>query len=153
MRGGERPCRHTEHQQGCYHIRVINIFAPEHPQSIPYRRYWSIGLRTVHLVAISILVGGHMFAAPVGLLRPWLDVAIATGAGLIVLEAYPTLHFLFEGWGLFLLLKLALLCAIPFAWNHSVPILIVVVVLASIGSHMPARFRHYSFLYGKVVKN
>ena len=108
-------------------------------------------MRTVHLMAISLLVGGHAFGAA-DPLRPWLYVAIASGAGMIVLEAYPTLHFIFEGWGLLLLAKLALLCVIPFAWNYRLPILLAVVALAGIGSHLPARFRHYSFLYRRVVK-
>ena len=64
------------------------------------------------------------------------------------LESDPNLHFLVEGGGVLMLLKLALLCALPFAWSYRVPILVVVVVLASVGSHMSARFRHFSLLYG-----
>jgi len=119
--------------------------------TIPYRRWWSIGLRTVHLIAIGILLGGHAFNAPAAQLRPLLYLAIATGCLMAGLESYPNLHFLVEGAGALLLLKLALLCAIPFAWGYRVPILLVVVVLASVGSHMSARLRHYSFLYGGYV--
>jgi hypothetical protein len=132
---------------------VIRILEPGRPHLIPYRRAFSIAFRTVHLMAISIMVGGHGFQATAGQLRPWLYVSIVTGAGLIVLESYPTLHFLFEGWGVLLLLKLVLLCAIPFAWNHRFPILLAVVLLAGVGSHLPRRFRHYSFLYGRVMKD
>ena len=64
------------------------------------------------------------------------------------LESDPNLHFFVEGGGVLLLLKLALLCAVPFAWSYRVPILLVVVVIASVGSHMSSRFRHYSLLYG-----
>jgi hypothetical protein len=120
--------------------------------SIPYTRAWKIALRTVHLMAIGMLFGGHAFHAAAGELKPWLYVAIATGAGMIFFEAYPSLHFVFEGWGLFLLVKLALLCTIPFAWSARVPILFTVVALGSVGSHMPGRFRHYSVLYRRVVK-
>jgi len=49
--------------------------------------------------------------------------------------------------GLAVVLKLALLCVIPFAWSARVPILFVVVVIAGVGAHMPGRFRHYSLLY------
>jgi hypothetical protein len=127
------------------------LFPPEQPPSIPYGRLYKIALRTVPLMAISVLVGGHAFSAPAGALRPLLYVAAATGVGLILLEAYPSLHFVFEGWGLLLLAKLALLCCIPFAWKQRLPILLAVVALASIGSHMPARFRHYSLLYRRVI--
>lgn len=102
-------------------------------------------------MAAGMLLGGHAFNAPAGELRLWLYLAIASGAGLIVLEAYPSLHFVFEGWGVLLLLKLALLVAIPFAWSARVPILLAVVALAAVGSHMPARFRHYSLLYRRVI--
>ena len=100
------------------------------------------------MIAIGILLGGHAFNAPSAQLLPLLYLAIATGCLMTGLESDPNLHFLVEGGGVLLLLKLALLCTIPFAWSYSVPILLVVVVLASVGSHMSARFRHYSLLYG-----
>jgi hypothetical protein len=103
-------------------------------------------------MAISVLVGGHAFSAPVSALRPLLYLAIATGVSMMLLEAGPSLHFIFEGWGLLLLAKLVLLCCIPFAWKQRLPILLVVTAIASIGSHMPARFRHYSLLYRRVIK-
>jgi hypothetical protein len=109
-------------------------------------------LRTVHLMATGTLLGGHVFGAPAGQLTLLLYLAIASGAGLIGLEGWPTLHFVFEGWGLMVLAKLALLCTVLFAWRDRVPLLLAVVALASVGSHMPARFRHYSFYYRKVIK-
>jgi len=128
------------------------LFQPMEPFAVPYGRLYKVALRTVHLMAISILVGGHAFDAPAGALKPLLYVAIATGAGMIALETGPSLHFLFEGWGVLLLGKLALLCCIPFAWKQRFPILLAVTAIASIGSHMPARFRHYSLLYRRVIK-
>ncbi len=127
-------------------------FEPATPPEIPYGRACKIALRTAHLMAAGMLLGGHAFNAPTGDLRPWLYLAIASGAGLIVLEASPSLHFIFEGWGVLLLLKLALLAAIPFAWNYRVPMLLAVVALAGVGSHMPARFRHYSLLYRRTTR-
>ena len=136
------------HNEGWLH----RLFQPMEPPSIPHGRVYKVALRTAHLMATSVLVGGHAFGAPVSALRPLLYVAIATGAGLILLETGPSLHFVFEGWGLLLLIKLALLCWIPFAWKQRFPILLAVVAIASIGSHMPARFRHYSLLYRRVIK-
>ncbi len=125
----------------------------ERSSPIPYVRFWKISLRTAHLVGASILVGGHAFNAPANQLRPMLWLLIASGGGMIFLEAYPTMTFMFEGWGLLLLAKLALLCLVPFAWNLRLPLLIAVVVLASVGSHMPGRMRHYSLLQRKVRKD
>ena len=49
------------------------------------------------------------------------------------------------------LTKLAPLCMIPFFWAYRVPILLAVVFLASVGSHMPSRFRYYSFVHRRVL--
>jgi hypothetical protein len=130
-------------------LRVLEQTRSRH---VPYARFWNIAFRTCHLMAISTLVGGHAFGAPAATLKPILYLAIATGAGLIFLEAYPSLSFLFEGWWLLVTAKLILLCLIPFFWNRRFPILLVVITLASIGAHMPARFRHYSVLSRKVIK-
>ena len=134
-------------------IRGWRLFRPVPPPSFPYARAAKIALRTAHLMAAGILLGGHFFNAPVGALLPWLYLAIASGIGLIALEAYPSLHFVFEGWGVMTLTKLALLAVIPFAWSARVHILLAVVALGSVGSHMPARFRHYSLLYRRVIKD
>jgi hypothetical protein len=126
--------------------------APEPRPSLPFSRFWKIALRTVHLMAISVLVGGHGFGAPSDALHPWLYAAIMSGAGMIVFEAYPSMEFLFQGWGLLLLAKLALLCCIPFAWGKRFPILLTVVAIAAVASHLPRRFRHYSVLYPRVAE-
>src|SRR5271166_3404783 len=112
--------------------------------SLPYARAWSILFRTFHLLAISILVGGHLFNAPVDQLRPMLYLAIASGAAMAGIEAYPRFLNLFEGWGILVFIKLALLCAIPFAWSHRFAILVAVLVIGSAGSHMSKRLRHCS---------
>lgn len=49
------------------------------------------------------------------------------------------------------LAKLALLCLVPLAWEYRVPILLLVVVIASVGSHMSGRFRYYSVVYRRVI--
>jgi hypothetical protein len=124
----------------------------EHPRLLPGARAWKIALRTVHLMAISVLVGGHGFAAPAAALAPWLYAAVASGVGMTVLEAYPSVEFVLEGWGLMLVAKLGLLCAIPFLWRLRFPLLLAVVAIAAVGSHMPRRLRHYSLLRGKVIE-
>jgi len=48
--------------------------------------------------------------------------------------------------------KLLILLAVPYAWDYRLALLLLVVVLASVGSHMPARYRHYSFLHGRTVQ-
>lgn len=126
--------------------------SPAKRPPIPYARAWSIAFRTVHIVAISILVGGHAFGAPADQLRPLLYGAIVSGVGMATIETYPSLQILHQGWGLLLFLKLALLCVVLIAWSYRLPILIAVMIIGSVGSHMPRKFRHYSLLYGSVHK-
>jgi hypothetical protein len=131
---------------------LARVLLPEPPRSLAHARALNVTSRTIHLAAISVLVGGHVFAAPVARLEPWLWVAIASGAALIAIEVYPTFDWLAQGSGLFVLAKLALLAIVPFAWSWRVPILFGVVALAGVGSHMPGRYRHYSLIYRRNMK-
>ncbi len=121
-------------------------------RSLPHARAWNIGARTAHIAAMSILVGAHAFDVPAGRLYLALWITIATGGALIVLEAFSvTYRWLFQGRGLLVVAKLALLLLVPFLWPVRLPILLAVIALASVGSHMPARFRYYSVLEGRVL--
>lgn len=116
-------------------------------------RSLSIALRTLHLASFGILLGGHAFAIEADRLLPALYLTIASGAGLIALELYVFgLYWLFLGKGIMVLLKLAMLLAVPFLWEYRVLLLFLVVAIASVGSHMPARYRHYSFLHRRVLQ-
>jgi len=113
----------------------------------------SIALRTLHLASFGILLGGHAFAIEADRLLPALYLTIASGAGLIALEVYIIgLYWLFLGKGVMVFLKLAILLAVPSFWEYRLLLLLSVLVIASVGSHMPARFRHYSFLHRRVVQ-
>ncbi len=99
-----------------------------------------------------MLVGGHAFDVAAGRLYPVLWLVIVTGAALIFLEAFSVaFRWPFQGRGLAVVAKLALLLVIPFAWAARLPSLLAVLVLASVGSHMPARFRYYSVLERRVL--
>lgn len=122
------------------------------PLSLFERRTWNIACRTAHIATTGVLLGGHVFGIAASGLRPWLYAAIATGAVLVLLEAYSGLRWLHQVRGILVLVKLALLLVVPFAWDMRVPILFAVVVLASVGSHMPARYRYYSVIAREVLK-
>lgn len=117
------------------------------------RRVLSIALRTVHLASFGILVGGHAFVIEADRLVPALYVTILSGVGLMALEVFANgLHWFLLGKGVSVLLKLGILVLVPVFWDHRLMLLLLVVVIASVGSHMPARFRHYSFLRHRVVE-
>lgn len=108
-----------------------------------------MGLRTVHLVGFSLLLGGHAFAVAPGRLGAALALTVASGAGLVAIELHRTMHWLVLGKGLVTLAKLGLLGLVPVFWDVRVPLLLAVTVLASVGAHMPARYRNHSVLLGR----
>ncbi|MHB8863183.1 MAG: hypothetical protein ACYC6N_12305 [Pirellulaceae bacterium] len=118
---------------------------------LPYARAWNIGFRTAHIAVSGVLVGGHVFDVSPARLLPWLWATILTGGMLVVLETFPRLQWCYQGRGLFVWGKLILLGLIPWFWVYRVPILLAVIILASVGSHMPARFRYYSVIHRRVL--
>lgn len=121
---------------------------PDPPRAIPAHRAISIALRTAHLMTFGTLLGGHVFDIDHSRLLPFLLATIVTGVALMAVELASTCAWLFMGKGVAVLLKLLLLAAVPLFWEQRVSILLLIVVIASVGSHMPSRFRHYSLLSG-----
>jgi hypothetical protein len=129
-----------------------SAFLPEPRRRLPHARAWNVGARSLHLAATGTLLGGHVFGVAAEPLLPWLFVAIASGAVMLAVELYTSFDWLTQVGGLAVVLKLAVLCAIPFAWSARVPLLFAVVLIAGVGSHMPGKFRHYSLLYRRSMK-
>jgi hypothetical protein len=99
-----------------------------------------------------MLLGGHFFGIAAGRLLPLLYMAILTGAALGIAEVYPNWRSVFEVRSLVIASKVLVLCLVPLLWNYRLAILMVVLAMASAGSHMPRRFRHYSVLERENVK-
>ncbi|MCX7428013.1 MAG: hypothetical protein NTW96_20590 [Planctomycetia bacterium] len=101
---------------------------------------------------MGVLVGGHAFDVPPERLAIAFAATLLSGVALAMSEAGPHLLWFHQLRGLMTLAKLVLLGTIPWAWGYRFPILLVVVALASVGSHMPGRFRYYSVLRREVVR-
>ena len=134
------------------HVAWWHQLAPEPARTFRLERAWSIALRTAHIIAFSVVLGGYFWGIEPVRLRPAFVLTILTGFGLAGLELYKSLHWLFLGKGLVVLVKLVLLAWLPFAGDAALPLLLAVVVLASVGAHMPSRYRHYSVLLRRVVR-
>ena len=115
-------------------------------------RAWSIAFRTAHIGVTGMLLGGHFFGIAAERILPLLYLAILTGVALAIAEVYPNGRSVFEVRSLVIASKVLLLCLVPLLWNYRFAILIVVLVVASAGSHMPRRYRHYSVLEHQNVK-
>lgn len=133
-------------------MSLRRLFFPVPPRRLPNARLWNVASRSAHIAATGVLVGGHVFAVPTDRLLPWLYASLATGTALLFVEAYKSLDWFLEGAGLMLLAKLALVCSLLVAWEWRVPILFAAIGVASVGAHMPGRFRHYSVRYRRNMK-
>jgi hypothetical protein len=129
---------------------LLHLF-PDPPRRIPGHRWLGVVLRTGHLITAGTLLGGHVFDVDPARLIPFLYGAIVTGAAMIVLECASTCAWLGMTKGVVAVGKVGLLAAIPLFWDQRVALLIAVTVIAGVGSHMPARFRHYPLLRPRVV--
>jgi hypothetical protein len=123
-------------------VRVRSLLFPDPPRQIPRHRTLGVALRTAHLMTFCALLGGHVFAVDPARLMPFLITTIASGLGLMALELASTCAWLFMGKGVAVLLKLLVLLMVPVFWEYRVPLLLLTVAMASVGSHMPSQFRH-----------
>ncbi len=115
------------------------------------KRAFNVAVRTAHIAGMGILVGGHAFDVAPERLSLSLWLTIGTGVTLAAIEAGPHLLWFHQGSGFLTIAKLALLCVVPLAWDYRLPILLGVIVIASVGSHMPGRYRHYSLVHRRVI--
>jgi hypothetical protein len=118
-------------------------------RTLPYLRAFNILFRTAHIGAIAALFGGHLFGVATDRLLPWLYASILTGAALLVIEMLPDWRWCGQSSGVMTLVKLLLLLLILWRWDYRAPILAAVIVLGSVGSHMPKKYRHYPILLRK----
>lgn len=120
------------------------LLFPDPPRRVPAHRLLGVLLRTAHLLMVGTLLGGHTFDVDPQRLVPFLAGAIATGAAMMALELVCTCAWLGMGKGLAALLKLGLLLLVPVFWDQRLALLVAATIVAGIGSHMSARFRHGS---------
>jgi hypothetical protein len=114
-------------------------------------RALNIALRTVHIGAMGILVGGHAFDVAPERLKAILWLTIGSGVALAAIESGVRPLWFHQARGFMTMVKLALICSVLLAWDYRLPILLGVIVIASVASHMPGRMRHYSVVYRRVI--
>lgn len=131
--------------------RVRHLLFPEPPRKLPAERLIRMGLRTAHIGAFAVLLGGHVFDVDAERLRVALWLTVGTGAAFMALELLGSFTWLFEMRAWLMFLKLALLCLVPLFWEQRTWLLLVILVAGSACSHMPGRFRHYSLIQHRVI--
>lgn len=121
-------------------------------RAIRGQRWINIGLRGLHLVGVAGMGAGFLVhGPPAGAWHPYLILTLATGLGMMLLDAWSDRDWLRQTYGQATLIKLLLLAAIPF-WPAAAPALFVVVILfATVLSHAPAWLRHGSLFDGSTA--
>jgi hypothetical protein len=122
------------------------------PRSFPGIRWVRISLRTAHLIAMGLLVGGVAAGISAETLQGAVWGTLGTGAAFVGIELYQSLSFLFQIKGLAVLVKFLLLLGAVESPGHALGLLVAAIVIGGFSSHMPGRFRHYSILHRRVLQ-
>ena len=118
---------------------------------IPGARWLRTTLRTLHLIAVGALYGGHLYAVDVARLQPALLSVLLTGGILVCFEVWQSRVWLVQVRGVATFLKLGALAAIGLTPDWTVALLTLAMAIGSISSHMPGRWRYHSVLHGRVA--
>jgi hypothetical protein len=111
-----------------------------------WTRYLDIALRTAHVLVISILFGGAVLGIPVDQLVPFQHLAIATGCALIVSEIIHRPHWPTQVRGVMVFIHAGLLGLVILRPDLAVFWLSTALIVGMVGSHLPKRIRHWSYV-------
>jgi hypothetical protein len=116
-----------------------------------WTRALDLVLRTTHVAATSVLFGATVFEVPLNRLLSWDYGAIATGSALIVLAIYHCRHWPYQVRGVMAIMHVGLFGLIQLRPDLRVPLLATVLAVGMVGSHLPKKYRHWSFVHKRVM--
>lgn len=134
-------------------MQIGDIPSPEKKYKRPaWSRHMDVILRTAHVAVTSVVFGGAVFAVPAQRLFSWYYLTIATGIGLIASEVYHSYHWPYQGRGAMVLIHVGVLGLIHIRPDLATPVLAIALVFGMVGSHMPKRFRYWSFVHKRIIE-
>ena len=101
---------------------------------------------------MALVVGGIPFGADFQALRAPILITLASGVLLFAVDLAKDMAMLSQGSGVAVLLKLGLLGLGVSQPSSRLPWYLAATLVASVGSHMPGSWRHFSFLTWKVMR-
>ena len=128
------------------------LLCPEVPRHFPWARPLQLILRSVHIAAMALVVGGLPFGAGYQQLRWPILATLLSGILLFAIDLARDLGMLLQGSGVAVLLKLGLLGMGILQPAARLPWYLAATLVASVGSHMPGAWRHFSFVTWKVLR-
>jgi hypothetical protein len=111
-----------------------------------WTRFLDIALRTAHVLVISALFGGAVFRIPLDQLVPFQRLAVITGLALIVSEIFHRPHWPTQVRGVMVFVHAGLLGLVILRPDLAVAWLLTALVFGMVGSHLPKRIRHWSYV-------
>jgi hypothetical protein len=120
-------------------------------RAIPGARWLRTCLRTLHIIAVGALYGGYLYAVDAARLRPALIWVLVTGGLLVCFEVWQARIWLVQLRGVVTFVKFGLLACAGLAPDLTVALMTLALVIGSISSHMPGRWRYHSLLHGRVA--
>jgi hypothetical protein len=128
------------------------VFFRHPPRRLRGARAWQIGARTVHIATMGLVLGGVAWGAPARDMIVPIAITVLSGIVLIGIELWKSFAFLYQGSGVATFLKLVLLGLGGILPSARLEWYLAATVVASIGSHMPGAWRHYSFVHRRVLE-
>ena len=122
------------------------------PRTFHGMRVVKVAARTVHIVAMALVLGGLAYAAPVTAIELPLVLTVLSGMLLLGIELWKNGTCLVQGSGVAVLLKLALLLLGQWFPAARFECYLAATTIASIGAHMPKSWRHWSLLHRRVIE-
>jgi hypothetical protein len=124
---------------------------PYPPRTFRGLRAWQVGVRTVHVASMGIVLGGVAYGVPAPAM-PWpIGLTVASGLGLLGLDLWKSCSVLYQGSGVAVLAKLALIGLGVLFPSAQLGFYLAAAAVSSVGSHMPKAWRHWSFVDRKVI--
>ncbi len=120
------------------------LLVPPVPRTFRGSRAWQIAARTLHIAAMGLVLGGLARGAPAGQLLLPVALTVASGLALLGIDLWKSCAVLWQGTGLAMILKLALLGLGELFPGSRLEWYLAATVVASVGSHMPSTWRHWS---------
>jgi hypothetical protein len=131
--------------------RLCAALFPLEPRKLPWGRPVQVVFRTVHIIAMAMVLGGLARGGTYDTLLPWILATLLSGALLLGIDVWKSGRFLVQGAGVAVLLKLALLGLGNLFPGSRLEWYLAATAVASIGSHMVSSWRHFSVLEWRVV--
>ncbi|HYW04898.1 MAG TPA: hypothetical protein VFA86_13235 [Gammaproteobacteria bacterium] len=123
---------------------MLQHLFPAQSRKFPGQRWVNISLRTCHLLGVAGIGGGFLYHAPESAWTPYLWLAVASGAGMVAIQAWSNGIWLIQVRGLAVLAKLVLLALAAWAGASRGTVLVCVIAISGVISHAPGNVRYFS---------